>query len=73
MPAFRVWIGRIVSGVCFLAIARGILLWLEGLGVHTDQWVASMLNWVSGPEALAAITWTIAGIGGLAVCCFGRR
>src|SRR5713101_6611228 len=60
------WIGKIVSGLCLLAIVLGILLLLAQRGIHPDQWVADALSWASSPEVLTAITWIIAGIGGLA-------
>ena len=66
MPIVRKLIGATVIGLCGYAIVRGVFLWLSTHGIHPDQWVASMLTWASASGVLSAITWTIAGVIGLA-------
>ncbi len=56
---------RFCAGAFLFVLIRGIFLWLGMYGIHPDQWVADMLNWASSPQALGAITWTIAGVSGL--------
>jgi hypothetical protein len=65
MAAIVKWVkGLLAAGFTFVFV-RGVLLFLGKRGIHPEQWIAEILNWVSSPETLRAISWMIAGFFGL--------
>lgn len=58
---------RVLGGSVSLALSKGILLWLSWKGIHTDQWVATMLGATESSSFITsgAAAWLIPGILGL--------
>ena len=59
-------IPAVVSSICSISIAKGLLIWLETKGIHLDKWIADMIGVAeSGVTSYPAITYMLLGISGL--------
>ncbi|MCH7822548.1 MAG: hypothetical protein IIA07_11050 [Proteobacteria bacterium] len=59
-------ITAIISAICTLFIAKGILLWLAGKEIYPDQWINSMIGLAEvAVAANPAGTWVLLGLAGL--------
>ncbi len=57
---------RIVTAICTLSIAKGILLWLAGKEIYPDRWINTMIGLAEGAvTANPAGTWVLLGLAGL--------
>jgi len=57
---------RIVSAICTLSIAKGVLHWLAGKEIYPDRWVNNVIGLAEGAvTANPAGTWILLGFAGL--------
>jgi hypothetical protein len=67
------WLTKIASGLVVLILVRAILLWLHTFGIYPEEKVAEVLTLATTPQVVAAISWTIAGIGGVLGLIYGPK
>jgi hypothetical protein len=59
------WLKRLVGLLLVYSLGHGFLIWLATVGIHPEQWVASVIGYATNSEVAAWAWWILPAVVGL--------
>jgi len=67
MPRAKYWLTRLIGLLLLYSVGHGVLIWLGTIGIHPEQWIASLIGYATTSEAAVWLWWTLPAVVGLIV------